>query len=365
MLTRGYVGKFIEAVVWLALGGFVSACRGSPPPALSGVARDLAGVECPEENIVVLETLTDGDDTVFVVDACGKRLRIVQSLAVPTKNTELLANSAETPLELPNTLGGTVPGGIVRIVRAKVEGWCHLRARPPEGSQTIAFFSETPAEQAECRERVAAMLRPMGVEPGAYGEADVYWFELGQYVFVVRESLHLADKPDKSVAMTTSPNLKRKERWWYGRLELGGGYLTASGGRDFDGATLSVRPELGAKLTSDLALGLAVTNHRGLTIDSQGDYPNLFELGLVGVYYPIQHAGLHLDVLVSAVSLGDNFGDDSEGGTLVGGAVGFDLGSRSKGQDATSWTGATFTLRGFYTTHEAAGFEFHGGLYAW
>src|SRR5262249_35812342 len=153
------------------------------------------------------------------------------------KDRELLTNSTETPLELPKTLESGVPRGIASTVRMQIEGWCRLRAQPPASSDSIAFYSETEAERAGCRERVGKLLRPIGVEPGAYGEADIYWFELGQYVFTVRESLHLVDKPSKSVAMTTSPNLRRKEKFWYARGELGGGYLTASGSRSYDGPT--------------------------------------------------------------------------------------------------------------------------------
>jgi hypothetical protein len=77
-VDRGIVG-----VACVTLGGAAFGCASSTQSAVSTAIRDLNGIECPDENVRILETRDADDDTVYVVDACGKRVEIVKGLALP------------------------------------------------------------------------------------------------------------------------------------------------------------------------------------------------------------------------------------------------------------------------------------------
>src|SRR6186713_712062 len=85
-----------SALVFAALA---CACASTPPrPALSAPVRELKGVSCPEDRIVVLDTRTVEDDTVYVLDACGTKVEVGRGLAVPMRQSEVSIISAENEL---------------------------------------------------------------------------------------------------------------------------------------------------------------------------------------------------------------------------------------------------------------------------
>src|SRR5688572_26351492 len=80
----------------------LAACAsGGSRPVLSGAVRDVAGVSCEEERIQVVDTRERDSDTVYLLDACGKRVEIAQGLAVPARKSEVTTISAENPFERP------------------------------------------------------------------------------------------------------------------------------------------------------------------------------------------------------------------------------------------------------------------------
>ena len=329
-------------------------CASSTQPAVSAAVRELHGVDCPDDRVRVLETRGQGNDTLYVVDACGKELELIKGYAIPERKSELAENSSETGFELPPGMHGSVPGDVTAVVRNKVQHWCRAGA-----GDAIAFYRDSPAE---CRAYLAKILAPIGTQPGENGEPDIYWFALGKFVFTVQQSFSSAGAPEKQVAAKTTPTFKRDERIWYARIELGLGYLTTSRPSS-DGGSFHFRPQFGVKVNNDLAFGLASANH----IAFSDDIPALYEIGLATSYYPIPNAGLRLEAAVSASWL--RFADTrySDAGPLYSAAIGYDDGARSK--NATGhWSGFGLTLRGFYATlpsDNATSAAFYLSWYSW
>ena len=319
------------------LGAAALGCASSTQPAVSAAVRELYGVDCPDDRVQVLETHDTEGDTLYVVDACGKKLEVIKGYAIPERKSDLAEYSAESGFELPPGMKGSVPGDVIAVVRNKVQHWCRAAA-----GDAIAFYRDSPAE---CRAHLAKLVAPIGTQPGENGEPDIYWFALGKYVFTVQESFSSAGAPEKQVAAKTTPTFKRDERIWYARVELGIGYLTTSR-VSTEGGSFHFRPQFGLKVNNDLAFGLATANHIGFS----NDIPILYELGLATSYYPIPNAGLRLEAAVSAswLRFADN-SDYSDAGPLYSAAIGYDDGARSK--NATGrWSGAGLTVRGFYAT---------------
>jgi hypothetical protein len=351
-VNRGNAG-----IVGILLGGAALGCASSTQPAVSAAARELHGVDCPDERIEVLETRDEEDDTLYVVDACGRKLELTKGYAIPERNSDLSEYSAESGFEFPQRIERTVPEGVTAVVRKKAQHWC--RAVTPENPDAIAFHGDSPDD---CRDRLAKNVIPIGTERGENGEADIYWFAIGKYFFTVRESFSSSAAPQKQVAAKTTPTFKRNERTWYARLELGGGYLTTSRVMS-DGGSFDIRPQFGPKISNDLAFGLATAYH----IAFSNDLPVVYEAGLATSYYPIPNSGLRLEAALSASWLRFADTDYSKGGPLFSAAIGYDDGARSK-NTAGRWGGGGLTLRGFHASlphDEATSVALYLSWYSW
>ena len=357
--SGGLVDRRIVGAVCVMWGGVAFGCASSTQPAVSAAVRELHGVDCPDDGVRVLETRDTEDDTIYVVDACGKKLELTKGYSIPERKRELSQYSAESGFEFPPDMQRSVPAGVTAVVRKKVQRWC--RAGAPDGNpDAIAYYSDSPAE---CRARLEKNVAPIGTQRGEKGEPDIYWFALGEHVFTVQQSFSSLGAPEKQVAAKTTPTFKRDERIWYARIELGIGYLTTSR-VSTEGGSFHFRPQFGLKVNNDLAFGLATANHIGFS----NDIPVLYELGLATSYYPIPNAGLRLEAAVSASWL--KFADSnnySDAGPLYSAAIGYDDGARSK--NATGhWSGAGLTLRGFYATlpsDDATSVALYLSWYSW
>jgi hypothetical protein len=333
-------------------------CASANQPAVSAAARELSGVDCPDEQIEVLETRDSGADTLYVVDACGQKLELKKGYAIPERKSGLSEYSSESGFELPQGMQSWVPAPITDIVRKKVQGWCR-DGRPDGNPDAIAFYGDSPAE---CRARLSNALKAIGTEPGKNGEPDIYWFSLGKYVFTAQESFSSSGAPAKQVAARTRPSSQRNEQIWYARIELGVGYLTTSRVMS-DGGSFHFRPQFGLKVNNDLAFGLATANH----IAFSDDIPILYEIGLATSYYPVPDSGFRLEGAASASWLRFADTDYGDAGALFSAAIGYDGGARSK--NATGqWSGFGVALRGFYATYprdDAMSVAAYFGWYSW
>jgi hypothetical protein len=349
----GVVGVFGALVFGSGLG-----CASSTQPAVSAAVRELHDVDCPDDRVHVLETRDAGGDTIYVVDACGKKLEITKGYAVPERNSQLSEYSAESGFEFPERMQRTVPADVTEIVRTKVQRWC--RPSSAEGNPgEIVFYADS---LDECRARLRGALTPFGTEPGNHGEPDVYWFGIGKYVFTVHQSFSSKSAPAKQVAAKTTPTSKRDARVWYARVELGGGYLDTSR-PSTAGGSFHIRPQFGVKVIPNLAFGLATANH----IAFSDDIPILYEAGLVTTYYPFPKEGLRLEATVSGSWLRFADTDYAEGGPLFSAAIGFDdFARRKKAGDTMS--DACVSIRGFYATapdDDAVSVAFYLGWFWW
>ncbi|HEX6273080.1 MAG TPA: hypothetical protein VFZ53_08575 [Polyangiaceae bacterium] len=326
--SAGIVGVLLGA----ALG-----CASSTQPAVSAAARELHGVDCPDDRVEVLETRDTDDDTLYVVDACGKKLELTKGYALPQRKSDLGEYSAESGFELPEGMRSSVPGGVTAIVRKKIQRWC----RPASDPNAIAYSA---GSLDECRAQLEKNVLPVGTQPGENGEPDIYWFALGKHVFTVREAFSSAGAPARQVAARTTPHSNWDERIWYARIELGTGYLNTSR-VSTEGGSFHFRPQFGLKVNNDLAFGVATANHVGFA----NEIPLLYEIGLATSYYPIPEAGLRLEGAVSASFL--KFADREYGdaGPLFSAAIGYDDGARKK-NNTGKWSGAGLSVRGFYAT---------------
>ena len=334
------MGRGIARVVCVKAFGVGLGCASSTQPAVSAAVRELHGVDCPDDRVQVLETRATEGDTIYVVDACGKKVELTKGYALPERKSQLSEYSAESGFELPEGMRREVPEEVTTVVRTKVQRWC--RADAPDGSpEIIAFYADTPDE---CRARLANNVTPLGTEPGKHGEPDMYWFALGKYVFTVHQSFSSAGAPEKQVAAKTTPTSKRDARAWYSRVELGGGYLNTSRALTA-GGSFHFRPQFGLKATHNLAFGLATAYHVGFS----DDLPILYEAGLATTYYPFPSIGLRLEATVSASWLRFADEDYSDVGPMFSAGIGWDdFGSRRRPLDRQN--DAEVTLRGFYAT---------------
>jgi len=352
------MNRRIVVVACIVSAAGAVGCASSTQPAVSGAVRELHGVDCPDDGVQVLDTRDAGEDTIYVVDACGKKLEITQGFAIPERKSQLSEFSAESPLELPKDFKRVVPGGVTDAVRHKVPHWCRAPSR--ENPDAIAFSGQT---LAECRARLLESLNPIGTEPGPYGEADIYWFMLGKYVFTVRQSFSTAGAPDRQVATKTTPSFKRKEQIWYARAMVGPGYLVTTGaGSSYAGGSFGLHGEVGLKVTSDLAFGFLWSGHRGLTSDS--NQPYILENALAADYFPVSENGFHLGANAGIGLVAYGFDGYSSVGAVVGGTLGYDFGSRSKERKG-NWSGFSMALHGFYLFDDAGGGKLYLGWYAW
>lgn len=322
------------------LAGAAFACASSTQPAVSHAVRELRGIDCPDDRVRVLETRDLDDDTLYVVDACGKKLELTEGYAIPERKSDVTEYSAESGLELPPGIRSSVPGDVTDIVRKKVQRWCRTVGRDAD-PDAIAFTADS---LEQCRARLANGLTPLGTQPGEHGEPDIYWFAIGRYVFTARQSFSSAGAPEKHVVANTRPNPKYEPRIWYARLELGIGYLTTSR-ISTEGGSMHVRPQLGLKLNDYVAFGLVTAYHLGFA----DDFPLLYEIGVPVSYYPFAETGLRLEASVSAAWLRFAETEFTKGGPLYSVAISYDEGARRKNTTG-SWSGVGLTVRGFYAS---------------
>ena len=350
--------RIILRVVCTIAGVAGFGCASSTQPAVSAAVRELHGVDCPDDRVVVLETRDAGDDTTYVVDACGKKLEVTRGYALPARQSELSEYSAESGFDLPQGMHGAVPSKVTAVVRAKVQRWCLERA-PEANADAIYYHSDSPDE---CRARLAKSLAPLGTQAGENGEPDIYWFALGKHIFTVQESFSSDGADQKRVAAKTTDSSKKDERLWYARVELGGGYLTTSRPLS-DGGSFHFRPQFGVKVSNSLAFGLATANH----IAFSDDLPGVYEAGLATSYYPIPNSGFRLEGALSASWIRFADRDYSGPGPLYSVSIGYDDGARSK-KASGGQSGFALTARGFYATLptvDATSVALYLGWFAW
>lgn len=358
LLERGeLLVKETAAVVCIVWGGTALGCA-STPPAVSVAVRELHGVDCPDDRVRVLETRYAEDDTIYIVDACGEKLELTKGYALPERKSELSEYSAESGFDFPQGMRKSVPAEVIAIVRKKVQRWC--RAGTPDNPDAIAYTSDSPDE---CRARLEKNTVPVGTQPGARGEPDIYWFALGEHVFVVQQSFSSSGAQRKQVAAKTTTTPKRDERIWYARIELGGGYLNTSRATT-EGGSFHFRPQFGPKVSNDLAFGLATAYH----IAFSNEIPALYEAGLATSYYPVPNSGFRLEAAVSASWLRFADTDYSDAGPLFSAAIGYDDGARIKNTTGR-WSGGGLVLRGFYATFpygkDATSVSLYLSWYSW
>lgn len=334
-VDRGAVGVVCALVFGSGLG-----CASSTQPAVSAAARELHGIDCPDDGVKVLETRATEGDTTYVVDACGKELELTKGYAIPERKSQLSEYSAESGFEFPPGMQRTVPADVTAVVRSKVQRWCRAGAAD-ENADAIVFYADS---LDECRARLSENVTPFGTEPGKHGEPDLYWFGLGKYVFTVHQSFSSAGAPAKQVAAKTPPTAQRDARVWYARIELGGGYFDTSRPTTA-GGSFHMRPQFGVKVIPNLAFGLATANHIGFS----DDIPGLYEAGLVTTYYPFPKEGFRLEATVAASWLRFADRDYSDAGPLFSAAIGFDDFTRRKRADDSA-SSACLSLRAFYGT---------------
>jgi hypothetical protein len=341
----------------------------------------------------VLRERAAGDDTVYVVDACGSTVEIERGYPLPTRRSQVIEVSAETPLDLPARVKRGVPQSITQIVRRKIQRWCKLGA-PSEVSQgeassdEIAFYSATPAEQAACQERLAQSLTPIGTEPDPERNTDIYWYALGQYVFTTSESLYEPPAEHRSVAQSarsnpapaepislpsgaSSPartNEKAPSRF-YARIDLGFGYLrNRTPEKTYDGISWNTHTEGGFKLGSQVGLMLVVATQFGFGARYLEQQPKLFEMGLGTIFYPDPNAGFNLAIHGGVATRSYGFDRAFDFGPTVGASLGADFGARGKSSNADKWTGGTLQLRSSFAWIDGSTvgmLGLHAGIFYW
>jgi hypothetical protein len=372
---------------------FVSVgCASASAPPKTSVAQYI-GTTCPEDRVRVLRERDVGDDTVYVVEACGSTLEVERGYPLPTRRSEVIEVSAETPLDLPPRVKRVVPRTVTEIVRRKIQRWCKLRA-PSEGNQDetssdeIAFYSATPEEQATCREHLAQSLSPLGTEPDPVRNTDVYWYALGQYVFTTSESLYEPSPEHRSIAQSepsspaspkpialpagaSSPahGAEKAPSRLHGRIELGFGYLrNITPEKTYDGISWDTRAEAGLKLDPQLGLTFVVATTFGFAAKYREQQPYLFQLGLGTILYPDPSSGVNFAVHGGVATRSYGFDSAFDFGPLAGASLGVDFGARGKESKAENWTGGTLQLRSSFAwiDGDTVGmFGLHGGIYHW
>jgi hypothetical protein len=353
----------------------LAACAsGGSRPVLSGAVRDVAGVSCEEERIQVVDTREREGDTVYVLDACGKRVEIAQGLAVPARKSEVTTISAENPFERPPNVTREMPREKTNAVREKVQGWCMRKGEGPVDPEAFAFYHSTDAELAECRERLAKLLEPIGTDRDEETGQETYWFMVGQYLFTATEVLYdpsdaratrrsrVEEGPEEAHARQARKD--RSGRFWFGRIELGSGFVAH---RTFTGGSIDIRTELGVKVAPDVGFGLVAGPHWAIFGDGERK-SRISEIGVVLPFYPIAGEGLRIDASGGLALLSYDFLGADETGPLIGAGIGYDFGARARKVKDDGWSGFGLTLRGFYASpggYATVAGILEGGGYAW
>jgi hypothetical protein len=391
------LGK-IFVLVAIAVGA--SACSASLPRPISGVVRELGGPECPEERIFVVDSRSVDHDTVYVLDACGTPMEVEHGLALPARGSEVSELSPETPFEEPGATQLAVPADVVAVVRDKVRRWCTLDGAGGAGAResgALVFPSATPAEQKACQDNLSRAVVALGMEEEA-ADSWVYRFRLYRFLFTVREAIYLAPcehrvsdasrracqcesgadegcrDDDRAAKQVSVDSIKsgaegdgedglRKERSWFGSVQLGLGFLANDApGRAAQSISLHTRAEAGFKLTPSFGLAFVTGHDMGLEVSV--DRPVLVEIGLGGVLYPVAESGFRFDATVAAAPFWYDF-ESASAGALFGGGVGYYPRERTK---KDSWTSFSLALRGFYSLGEerrTIGGMLQGGMHVW
>ena len=364
----------------LAIAALAIACASTPPrPALSGPVHDLNGVNCPEERIRVLDTRTVEDDTVYVLDACGKRVEVGRGLAVPMRQSEVSVISAENELTRPSGMEPQVAPGVVAMVKRKVQRWCVLESASAPDASAMQYRKKTNEELEECQKHLANLLRPFGTERDPETGEESYTFTVGQFLFTVKEALYDARGTSgaggKRVAVPTEalpederPHKAANKRIWFGHVELGLGMISnAASSGDYASVSWHTHTAIGLKATPDLGFGFVVGTSMGIAEQQGAMRPHVFEIG-AGIVYDPTDEGFHLDANASVGALSYGFEQNYESGPLFGAGIGYHGGERRKKQDVSAWSGFGVDLRGMYTftdRHETFAISLAGGMHAW